>query len=662
MAITQSIRARRSGWPGLVLRLVAGAVLGIELQAVEPESNVSQLKRLSIEELFNVEITSVSRAPERLLDSASAIQVIFGDDIHRSGATTLPEALRLANNLNVAQKNSHDWGVSARGFNTELANKLLVLMDGRTLYTPLFSGVRWDVQDYLLEDLDRIEVISGPGGSLWGANAVNGVINITSKTAAQTQGLFLEAGLGDQLRQSYAFRYGGILAPSVHYRVYAKHLTRDGETRVSGVDFLDDWTRTQVGFRLDAAPSRDQMFTLQGDLYDGKERSVAGAEGRVNGGNLLGRWSRTLANASNMQLQVYFDRAYFRLPVGASVFNPAGNFTDSLDTVDLDFQHQIQLGLRQRVVWGLGYRRTRDDSRAAPGFGFMPAFLEQELSSAFVQDEIDLGSGFGVTAGTKIEHTDYTGFEVEPNVRLSMKMDHENLLWAAVSRAVRTPSRIDHDLRQPYPSGFVLQGGENFESENVIAYELGYRTQTTARWSSSIAAFYNQYDHIRSARPTPVTTLPLVFANDVEGRTYGAEFTTIFQVLEWWRLTTGFTLLREDLRVRPGRADLNNALNETSDPEHQWSVRSAMTWSSGLSFDVHLRWVDTLHNNVVGKVGTVPSYTEANVRLGWKVNDNLELSAVGQNLLHDHHAEFGIAGPDRVEIERSIYGRVTWHF
>lgn len=625
-------------------------------------SAVHRLKKLSLEELTEIPVTSVSRAPQPLSETASAIQVITQQDIRRFGASLLPEALRLANNLNVARKNGHDWAISARGFNTDLANKLLVMIDGRTVYTPLFSGVRWDVQDYLMEDIDRIEVVSGPGGTLWGANAVNGVINVISRAAADTQGLFLEGLAGTQVQQGYAARYGGRLAPNVHYRVYAKYSDRDHETFASGAPANDAWERHQFGFRLDAAPRTRTRLTVQGDYYRGDEGVVAGGEAEVSGHNVLGRWTQTLVNGSDLNLQAYFSREHLDQPVPRSAFAAASRFADTLDTYDLDFQHRFAPGWHQRFIWGLGYRLTEDRSSVAAGLSFDPPHSRQELFSGFVQDEISIRSDLIFTVGTKVEHTHYTGWEIEPTIRLQWEPSRGNLLWTAVSRAVRTPSRIDHDLVQPSRPPIVLRGGDDFESEELLAYEAGYRTGVRSRFAASIAAFYNRYDHIRSARPTPTTTIPLVFANDLEAETYGVELSMTYQASEQWRLTAGYNLLKEDVRVKPGRIDFNNALNETSDPENQFSLRSSMDVGKYFEWDLHLRWVDTLHTHEGPRPATVPGYVDADARLGWKFGENCVVSVIGRGLLDKRRPEYGPPGPTRVEFGRSVHAKIALRF
>jgi iron complex outermembrane receptor protein len=628
------------------------------------EGAASAYKKMSLEQLMDQDVTSVSKQPEPYREAAAAIQVITGDDIHRSGASSIPEALRLADNLEVAQQNSHDWSISARGFNAGLANKLLVMIDGRSVYTPLFSGVFWNAQDYLLEDIDRIEVISGPGGTLWGANAVNGVINITSKSAKDTQGLYVEGGGGSWLQDFAGVRYGGMLTTNISYRVYGKYFDRGDEVYATGKDAADSWRMGQTGFRIDDEASEQNNLTLQGDFYYSDVNVSTGGEGKAGGGNILGRWSHTISDDSDLSLQLYYDRTHLVDPI-SNQFGTAENLTDDLDTYDLDFQHRFHLGERNRIVWGLGYRFTHDVDQGASNLAFLPPTLDRNLFSAFVQDEIRLCKDVSLTLGTKVEHNDYTGFEYEPSGRLQWNATPNQMFWGAISRAVRTPSRVDRDIREPDSATPILAGGANFESETLIAYELGYRARLTQKISTSISAFYNDYDDIRSLSFTPATVIPLFFANNLAGQTYGGEFTADWQVLEWWRLHAGYDLLLENIHVKPGQMDINHALNETSDPKHQVFLRSSMDLPHNLEFDTGLRWVDMLHNNNGATPGTVPSYFELDARLAWHVTKNIEVAVVGQNLLHDHHAEYGFPGPpgpSREEIVRSVYGTISFHW
>jgi iron complex outermembrane receptor protein len=659
-----ALRAISALAPALCLAWVCCA----PTQAQGAQRTIDELKQLNVEDLMNVEVTSVSRHPEKLSQTPSAIQVITQEDIRRSGATSIPEALRLADNLQVAQKNSHDWAISARGFNTDLGNKLLVMIDGRTVYTPLYSGVFWDAQDYLLEDIDRIEVISGPGGALWGANAVNGVINIITKSAKDTQGVYAEAGGGSQLRDSAGARVGGTLGSNTQFRVYGKYFDRGPEVLANGNSAADSWRQGRAGFRLDSQASARDNLTLQGDVYDGHEDEQTGGTADSSGANVLGRWTRVLSDDSDMSLQSYVDRTHLADPVAPLLvaglqFSPPGTFYDDLTTYDLDFQHRFRIGARNQVVWGLGFRRTHDSVLNAPALGFLPAVLNQNLFSAFVQDEIALRKDLSFTLGTKLEHNDYTGFEFEPDVRLTWNLSTSQALWAAVSRAVRTPSRIDHDLSEGTPPYLVLlKGGSGFESEAMVAYELGYRARLNSRFTTSVSGFYNQYSDVRSTSFTPTTILPLYFANNLEGDTYGLEFSGNYQVSELWSLHAGYTLLEEHLRVKPGQYDLSGGLNETADPEHQLTIRSSLTLPRRIEFSGALRWIDSLQTNNGPTPGTVPSYFEFDTRLAWRPSDRLELSLVGQNLLHGRHVEYGFPDRTRVEIQRSVYGKLAWRY
>jgi iron complex outermembrane receptor protein len=617
----------------------------------------------------------VAKQPQPLKQAPAAIQVVTGEDIRRSGASSIPEALRLADNLDVAQLSSSQWDISARGFNTSgFSDKLLVLMDGRSLYTPLLAGVIWNMQDYLLEDIDRIEVISGPGGTLWGANAVNGVINITSKSAKDTQGLYTEAGGGNWLEDFVGVRYGGTLATNVYYRVYGKYFDRGAEVYADGTSAHDSWNRGQGGFRIDTDGSAENQFTLQGDIFGGDNNSTPGGEGTPNaegtssGGDILGRWTHTYSDDSDMSLQLYYDRTHLGAPFQSAGAIPAGNLIDDLDTCDLDFQDRFPLGTWNNIVWGLGYRFTHDVVQDAPLVAFLPNTLDQNLYSTFLQDEIKLRENIFLTLGSKLEHNDYTGFEYEPSARIQWNVTEKQMLWGAVSRAVRTPSRYDRDLSEPSPAyGTFLTGNSSFESETLIAYELGYRAQLGQKVSGSLSAFYNDYNNLRSLSETPTTIVPLFWGNNLEGDTWGFELSADYQMLDWWRLHGGYDFLKEDIHVKPGQTDLDNGLGETADPENQVFLRSSMDLPWRTELDTSFRWIDTVHNNNGGAAGTVPGYAEMDVRLGWHVTKNLEISIVGQNLLHDQHTEAGFAGPSlqpptQEQIVRSIFGKIAWKF
>jgi iron complex outermembrane receptor protein len=650
---------------GLTL-LVAGVASMRLAQAVD--STTDALKNLSLDQLMDVEVTSVARHPEKLLQTASAIQVITRDDIRRSGATSIPEALRLADNLEVVQKNSHDWGISARGFNTALSNKLLVMIDGRTVYTPLFSGVFWDVQDYLLEDIDRIEVISGPGGTLWGANAVNGVINIITRKAADTEGVYVEGGGGNRLQEFAGLRYGAALGDATQFRVYGKYFDRGDESLANGTPADDSWHQAQGGFRVDSALTSQDNLSVHGDFYEGRENEETGNAARTSGGNIVGLWNHQADSGAQMTLQSYYDHTHLVDPIPEGMIAnipiaPPGLLTDDLTTFDVDFQYQLQPASSHHVVWGFGYRVTHDVVQNAPALGFFPTTLNQNLYSAFLQDEIALQPDLSLTVGSKIEHNDYTGFEYEPNVRLQWSWVPTQALWAAISRAVRTPSRVDEDLKEAAPPRLVfLEGAADFQSEEVIAYELGYRAQVSNRTLVSVSTYYNDYTDVRSTSFTPTTIIPLFFQNNLEGHTYGAELSTAFQALDNWTLHLGYDLLQQHLRVKPGRFDLNNALNETSDPQQQIALRSSATFIGHIDFDTTLRWVDQLIANNGPTPGTVPSYFGLDARLAWHAANGIELSLVGQNLLQPRHVEYGYPSPLREQIDRSLFAKIAWRF
>jgi iron complex outermembrane receptor protein len=650
----------------VITLLLTSAARGVLAQS--PDATTDDLKSLSLDQLMNVEVTSVSRHPEKLLQTASAIQVITREEIHRSGATSIPEALRLADNLEVAQKNSHDWAISARGFNTALANKLLVMIDGRTVYTPLFSGVFWDVQDYPLEDVERIEVISGPGGTLWGANAVNGVINIITRKASDTQGGYAEGGGGNQLQEFGGVRYGGSLGETTQFRVYGKYVDGGDESIANGTAAQDSWHQAQGGFRVDSALSSQDSLSVHGDFRDGRENEEAEDTARTGGGNLVGQWTHQSDGGSQISLQSYYDRTHLADPIpeamlGTIPIAPAGFLKDDLTTVDVDFQDQMHTGSVHHLIWGMGYRFTHDVVQNAPGLGFFPTTLDQHLYSAFLQDEIAVRRDLSLTLGSKVEHNDYTGFQYEPNVRMQWSWVPTQAVWGAVSRAVRDPSRIDNDLKEATPPRLViLEGAGDFKSEEVIAYELGYRAQLDARTSVSLSTYYNDYNDVRSTSITPLTLLPFFFQNNLEGHTAGAELSGTYQVLDNWSLHLGYDLLRERLHVKPGQFDLDDALNETSDPQQQVSVRSSATLFGVLDFDAALRWVDRLVTNNGPTPGIVPSYFGLDTRLAWRVNRSVELSLVGQNLLQPRHVEYGFPSPLREEIDRSVYAKVSWHF
>lgn len=622
----------------LAMLLGIGVALGAD---VSETADVSHLKGMSLDELLAVSVTSLSKKEEPLLTAASAIQVLTGDDIRRSGASSIPDALQLASNLQVAQLNSREWAITSRGFNATTANNLLVLIDGRSVYTPLFSGVFWDSQDTLLEDIDRIEIISGPGGTLWGANAVNGVINIITKSARDTQGLMVTGGGGTVLNGFGAVRYGGQLGEKAHYRAYLKHFERDGSRLPNGADAGDAVGMTQGGFRSDWETRGANFFTLQGDLYDGSIEQRTGADIELDGGNIGGDWRHEFSDDSTMNLQLYYDHTHRNIP---------NLFREDLDTVDVQFEHRFLATERNNVIWGADYRLHDDHVGNSTVLAFLPARLTTHLFSGFIQNEIMLiEDTLDLTLGTKLEHNDFSGFEHQPSGRIRYRLTKRQTLWSAVSRPVRTPSRIDRDFFVPPP--FNLAGGPGFESEKLIAYEIGYRIQPIEAVFLAVSGFYNDYQDLRSLE----NSTPKVLANGLEGETFGAELTGTWQAAPWWRMSAGYTFLQMNLHTKPGSTDLSSESQEGDSPHHQIVFRSSVDILDRVEWDATVRFIDNLPNQ------GVPSYWSLDMRLAYSPRDDLEFAVVGQNLLDNQHPEFG--GPaSRREIQRGVYGKVTWRF
>ncbi len=606
----------------------------------------ASLADLSLEQLGDIAVLSVSRRPEPLAEAPSSIYVITNEHIRRAGATSLGEALRLAPNLQVARINSVGYAITARGFNNSLANKLLVLIDGRTVYTPLFSGVFWDQQDVVLADIDRIEVISGPGATLWGANAVNGVINIITRTAAETQGGSIAVD-GGNFEQHAAFRYGGTLGPSGHYRAYAKAATLDDTDRSVGGSALDAWSRQQVGFRADWNGDRDGV-TLQADVYDGRSQdrgTIAGFEfGRieVSGANVLGRWTRSLADGSELRIQSYFDH---------TERDDALFFRPRRDTFDIDLLHGAARGAHD-LLWGGGYRRTSDDIGTGFITTFIPSSRDLHWTNLFIQDRVQLRSNLDATFGLKLERNDYTGTESLPSARVAWQPADNRLVWGAVSRAVRAPSRIDRDVFYPGTPPFLVVGGPNFQSEVAKVLELGYRAQPNAALSYSVTVFRHDWDKLRSG-----TAIPVELENRLEGDAYGVEAWAAWNVTDRWQISGGLNTLEKDLVLEPGSTDPVGVANSTlaNDADFRWALRSSLDLPRGLQLDVSVRRVDSL------PTPDVPRYTAVDGRLAWAHSERLELGVSVQNLFDDAHAEFE-AEPNRSELPRALLLSVDWGF
>jgi iron complex outermembrane receptor protein len=605
-------------------------------------SSAADLAGLSLEQLADIQVTSVSRRQERLADAAGSVFVISAEDIRRSGATSLPEVLRLAPNLHVARADANQYAISARGFNSTTANKMLVIIDGRTVYSPLFSGVFWDAQDVVLEDIERIEVMSGSGGTLWGSNAVNGFINIITRPARDTQGTLASVGLGNE-DQVHTLRHGGELAPGAFYRVYGKYSARDDTLTPGGASKNDASSKRQAGFRLDWGPAAGS-FTVQGDAYDGDaDQAPPNGSRHISGINLLGRWVRELGGSSNLRVQAYYDRASRHQP---------GSFAENIDTLDGDLQHSFQLTPSQRVLWGGGYRYQADNvDNIAATLAFLPARKNLRLANVFAQDDISIQQDLNLTLGLKLEHNSYTGLEYLPNAKLAWKLAPGHLLWAGASRTVRIPSRVDRELFAPATPPFtVLDGGRGFQSEISHVYELGYRSQPTPALSYSATLYHHTYDRQRSVEPG----VPGPFiANLIDGHTNGIEAWGNYRVSNAWRLKAGMFYQREQLKLKPASASISGVTNLGNDPSHQWSLGSSYDISSSLEFDVSVRRVGALPNPAL------PAYTALDARLGWRPRNNLDVSLSVQNLGQARHVEWGSAA-SRAQIERAAFLKLTW--
>ncbi len=641
--------------------------------AQEPGGDLTQI---GFEALVNMEVTSVSKRPEKWSEAGVAVYVITQEDIRRSAATSIPEALRLAPGVQVSRIDANKWSIGVRGFASRLSRSLLVLIDGRTVYSPLFAGVYWEVQDVLLEDIERIEVIRGPGGSLWGANAVNGVVNVITKQAAATQGALATLGGGAEERGFTTFRLGRAPHDGFAYRLYGKVFDRDGGFHEGAGEF-DDWWMGRAGVRAEWTPRAGEEIVLEAEGYDGRsgQRSsfstysapftqVAIEDAELSGGHLRGRWKRTAAQGSIMNLRFYYDRTHRREP----------SFGEDRDTFDLDFQQHLTSLHRHEIVWGAGYRVTADDTSAVPTIEFSPASRTDHLASAFIQDEIALVPGrLRLTLGSKFEHNDYSGFEAQPSLRMAWTPTPGHVLWGMASRAVRTPSRIEHDLfltsliEPTTPTFARLIGDEEFVPETLQAFEVGYRGELSHSVLLDVAAFVNDYEDLLSiesgtpfaeASPAPAhTVVPLFLRNKMAGRTYGVEIAPEWRALDWWHIGAAYSYLRIDLTPDPDSLDAGTeASAEGSSPRHQAYLRSSMNLPLGVELDSFLRYTDELASQ------GVDSYFELDTAVHWPARPGLRLSLVGRNLLHRRHLEFGGGSPVRTLAERAIFlkAAVRW--
>lgn len=601
------------------------------------------LKQLSLEELFEVEVTSVSKKPESVFKTAAAIHVVTADDLRRASVKSIPEALRYIPGVEVARVDARSYAITARGFNGTVANKLLVLMDGRSLYTPLYSGVFWDAQDALIEDIEQIEVIRGPGATVWGANAVNGVINIISKKAADTQGFLVVGGAGNVERGFGGVRYGGSIGRRGFFRVYAKDFDRGPSVLPNGQEAGDASRMHQGGFRADWTAGTMDGITVQGDLYGSSIDRRASNPTELSGGNILAQWAPRPSDQSALQVQAYYDRTKRDVP---------STFGETLETYDVTLNHRFAPAPRNDVVWGAGFRFTRDHVRNSSALAFLPARLDHRLYTAFVQDEIAVRQNrVYLTLGSKVEHNGYTGFEYQPAIRLAWMPTTGSTLWGAVSRAVRTPSRIDRDFFAPAQEPYLLEGNPDFESEVLMATELGYKCHPVRTATATVSTFHNRYDRLRSLERGP----PYVLANGLDGRAYGVEADADWQVARPWRVAFGYTFFRLILDVESSSTDTQQERQEGDSPRHQAFVRSSLSLPHALALDTSVRFVDKLPNQ------QIPAATVCDARLSWRPAKATEIAVVGQGLFDSRHPEFGKPAT-RHEVARSLYGTIACSF
>jgi iron complex outermembrane receptor protein len=661
-----------------VLAIPPAAVAGPVNPGSSPPSDSfeSQLAELGIEQLMDQEVTSAAKKNQKYAEVPASISTITAEEIRRSGAMSVPEALRLIPGVEVARIDNTQWAISIRGFNSVYSNKLLVLIDGRSIYSTLFSGVYWDTEDVVLEDIERIEVIRGPAGTIWGANAVNGVINIITKSAKDTVGALVSGGGGSEDRAFGTARYGADLGDNSYLRVYGKGFQRDETKRESGDDSFDSQEQYRAGFRFDKDISSDTDLTFQGDAYQGRSeqelilpalnppyQTDGQFQSHVDGFNVLGVIRHDLAADNHVSFQSYFNRDT----------RSDGLVGSNINVFDAEFQHRYQGFEAQDIVWGAGYRNVSDD--IAPRLVRLnQQRMEYDIASAFVQDEIRLGSdNLRLFAGTKIEYNDFSGMEYGPSIRLLGLPGSQQSVWLAVSRAFRTPSRVEQGITGdiaalPGPQGTTiverLTGDPSLDSETLTAYEVGYRVVPEDFFSVDISAFFNRYDDIRSSRSGSLVAeddhfvLPVYLADELAADTYGSEISTRIKPLSWWQVDVGYSLLLIHSRAESEEAAAGQDRVENSDPRHQVIFRSQIDLLADCELDGTFRFVSGL------SALDVRSYAEADLHLGWHPSKNWEVSLVGQNLLHHRHQEFittSIRTP-QAELERAYYAKLTWHY
>ena len=658
------------------------AFVALAAPAWPQQKALGDLTSASLEDLMNMEVVSVSKTQQKLSHTASAIFVITQEDIRRSGALNIPDLLRMAPGIDVAQINANNWAIGVRGFNDRFSNKLLVMVDGRSVYTSSFGGVFWDVLDLPLEDIERIEVIRGPGGSVWGANAVNGIINIITKKASETQGAQVTTGGGNVQQGFGTVQYGGNLGSSTKYRAYTKYLNDGDFPDALGQNGGDGWHMLRGGFRADTTLTSRDTLMVQGDLYSARESSPEvilpsitspsivpiDFPFNLSGGFVQGVWQHAYSAQSNTSLEMSFDH-YQRNDI----------LRDGRGTFDVNLQQQFSGWSRQNIVWDAEYRRVSSYAAGGLTLSFIPAGLTTNLFSAAVQDEITLiPNRLSLTAGARLEHNYYTGFNFMPSARVAWTPGERQTVWAAVSDAVRSPSQVDAGFRAnlgsftPPNSPLILTsflGNPNINDEALIAYELGYRAAVAERLSLDFATYYNDYNHLETSEPgapfpesapaPPHLVLPLITENLMHGETQGIEVAANWKATNRWTLSPGYALENIHMHLAPASQDTTSVRDaEGSTPDHSAQLRSSVRLLHGLTWDTSAYFTDRL---VYTKV---PAYTRLDSQLSWQFAEKARLSIVGQNLVKDHHMEFvdDTASAGTTLVKRSAYAEVSWQF
>ena len=621
-----------------VLLLIVGAHLPAAAQ-----SPAQELKKLSIQELMDIRVTVATRRPEPVGSVAAAVTVITSDDIRRSGVTTIADALALADGVHVARFSTGSWSISTRGFNGSTPNKLLVMVDGRTEFSPFFAGVFWNMLDYVLEDIERIEVIRGPSGTMWGANAVNGVVNIVTRSARDTRGTYASVGTGNEDHALAEARYGGG-TDRLSYRIYGKLAERDEQKLSTGVTADDGRTRGQAGLRLDGTSgASDWMF--KADAFHSRDDFFDRRDGEWTGLGAQGRLNHRFSPKSTLQLQTYYRREYR---------NIERQLTHHLDTGDFDLQHSLALGSRHQFIYGGGARINSDVTYASEAISFDPPRRTYRVFSVFVQDEFAVRpDSLFVTAGVKFEHNAFSGGDAQPSLRVRWTLPHQQMVWGAVARAVRRPTRFDDDLRLAQNGVLVIRGTDDFLSEEMTGWDVGYRSRPFASVSLDVNVFAQDYDRLRSQESPAVGLFPLTIGNTLNGTSRGLELAVTVQPKPWWRTRFGYTRLDTGFTRDAGSRDATNGAAEMNDPDHMFTLRSSLDLPHRIAVDGWLRGVGELPSPVV------PGYVELNARIAWDATPRLELALVGQDLLHGQHLEAAGGGGRRTEFERSVRAMLT---